>query len=426
MSQDPFALGETPLRRPHRLVVLGVILCLVVAALAAKLAGLPPFTDATAASVAVVGQPVSKSAPFAGFHPQLSHPSTPTQQSQPATTSRQSQPTVPTQQSQPPGLLVPPYGQWIATGRVLGTLGVANLPAGTVTVQAWTFRHVCGQYLCNIDLTRGPSNGTHTGKLVDAPGVIQGEFPPYSVPCVDANNRVVAHVHGTQRDAFLFTSSAHEGVLTGQENGAITGCGPPPANITTNWTATKVPQLQVPTIPISPRHVASASAFVAAATQECTRVNAEIEPLTATIESDQQTIEARRGVVVAEATSSLAETLPKLIPLAVRVYSEIPQPPEPLDVLWTRAVQIEQDALKPTMNYMAVTAREMNALSRYVLTENKVQAQDAAAYAELAHEDAASIPSPDALIGPIEQQLNLPSICTNLPAYSAAVKAIEA
>jgi hypothetical protein len=407
MSRDPFALREGPPPSPHRRIVLGVLLALAIAALAVKLAGIPPFSHFTASSAAVVSEPASTAAPAA---PGSQQP----QGSEPVQT--------------PPGTILPaPTGQWLATGRVHGTLGVANVPVGEVVVQAWSFRNVCGEYQCNTDLTRHPGDGPATAKLTTFPGGLQGTFPPYSVACVEgSDNRVVPHARGSERDEFLFNWTAHQHELTGQENGGIVGCGSTLANITINWTATKVPGLEAPAIPISSHHVGSASAFVAAATQVCARVNADIEPLTATIESDQQTIDARRGVAVAEAATSLAETLPKLIPLAVRIYSEIPQPPEPLDVLWIRAVQIEQNALAPSMSYMAATAREMNALSRYVLTEDNVQAQDAAAEAALANQDASAIPSHDALIGPIERQLNLPSSCTNLPAYSAAMKATAA
>jgi hypothetical protein len=53
-----------------------------------------------------------------------------------------------------------------------------------------------------------------------------------------------------------------------------------------------------------------------------------------------------------------------------------------------------------------------------------VYEQDAAAETALASADTASIPSYDALIHPIDLQLRLPSICTHLPAYRAALTGV--
>jgi hypothetical protein len=189
------------------------------------------------------------------------------------------------------------------------------------------------------------------------------------------------------------------------------------------WTATRVPQPTIPALPISNQHVGSQEAFIAAATSVCTRVNAQLEPLARTIEQAERAIPNQGAVSDAESAVRLAAALPKIVPLATRILSDIPQPPQPLGALWVRAVQIERNALVPSIDYTAAVSLAMTALSQYDLTENRLFSQEAKAYLALAKADHNAIPSPDSLIDPIEQTLGLPTICTDLPAYRAAITA---
>lgn len=90
-------------------------------------------------------------------------------------------------------------------------------------------------------------------------------------------------------------------------------------------------------------------------------------------------------------------------------------------MLWIRAIQIERNALAPSLDYTSALSKAMTAFSQYALTDNEVYAERAAAYVSLAKLDYSKIPSRDALIHPIEQLLHIAGICTSLPAYQAAI-----
>ena len=408
-----------------RAAVLGGLLVVAIAALATKLAALPPFDKA-----AVVGPPpqslvttpprrrvIPPSAPL------QTHPVVPPRG---VTAASSTTPIVPGT-TVLPGEPSTPTGQWIATGTITTSINTAGPGVGAVEVQAWTFGHRACDSVCQAPMTRTPGDDSPVGRVVSAPGDMTGVFPSFDISCVaGSSNRLPPRVHAVQNDSFDLRWADHKQRLTADESGQITGCSARPGFFTTVWTATRLPQPAIPALPIGSQHAASAAAFVSAAAQVCTRVNDRLKPLAATIISDERTLTTQRGVAVATAATSLANTLPKLAPIATKIYSEIPQPPQPLDVLWVRAVQIERSALAPTIEYAAAVAREMRALTQYVLTENPVDARQGEAEAALAQQDRGSIPANDALLGPIEQQLHFPAICRSLPAYQGAIAATEA
>jgi hypothetical protein len=307
----------------------------------------------------------------------------------------------------------------MAVGRVVAAFGAPGVSAGDVVAHAWSLRRGCEFVGCYDDLT---------DLTFSEPDVTTQLFTGNDAALVGTGQTSVKACPGTASADYVSDDwdvrwASHD-ELSAQEDVSDL-CRASLLDVEIKWTATRVPQTTIPALPISNQHVGSHDAFIAAATSVCTRVNAQLAPLARTIEQAERAIPNQGAVSDAESAVRLAAALPKIVPLAARIFSDIPQPPQPLGALWVRAVQIERNALVPSIDYTAAVSLAMTALSQYDLTENSLYSQEAKAYLALAKADYNGIPSPDSLINPIEQTLRLPTICTNLPAYRAAITSSE-
>ena len=319
-----------------------------------------------------------------------------------------------------------PSGQWIATGITDAVVGdVANAHLDQPDVRAWYFTQACtSAATCHTELVDQLIDGTtQQTPLAPIPDNIwwAAVFPATGASC--AREPSGPTLRETIRDSIHlgWASPAHRELFAdGTET--ITGCdAPAPSTVSFHWTARPVPRLAAPQITLNANHATTAAAFRSAARRVCTAVNAQAAPFASRIAGAERVLRtATSRTTKATAEASIAKQLAPLVPLSVEEYTQIPQPPAGrLDDLWLRDITENRQQLAPGAVKNAALEAVAIATSRYLRTGSSLQAETAIAESTLYNEDGLQLEGPASVSNAIEQQLQLPAICIDPPAFDS-------
>ena len=312
-----------------------------------------------------------------------------------------------------------PEGQWIATGTVAQAYEVAGRTAGQRLVRAWIFDRVCtAGVACHTDFELQNADGSVAQAVLvhESNGSFHAVFPTTVNPCAYGGS---GQDHYSMNVRWL---SARE--LSGDSLETFTaptgGCTPG-AFDAARWTVTPVVQAATPTLTIWPGHAATVGAFRAAAQRACSSANTEAVPLAAKLLSLERTARtANINTVRANAETRIAGLLAAVLPLLVKQYTGIPQPPTGAsDTLWLTDIAAIRRQLQPAAAMFAALQNAARTASLYFRTGNPLDAQRILTTPALITDDALKIAGPGDTSNAIESKLRLPKICTREPAIAS-------
>jgi hypothetical protein len=311
----------------------------------------------------------------------------------------------------------PPAGVWFATARVTGVHGTVNVHVGSVFVRGWQFVGMCrGSAPCETQFTRQLSSGQYQqAMLAPTAGGQQAAFGGSHVSC--ARRTGEAATPTTEFDTYTFRRPAVGGHLSVTETALLSNCGGSPASISQTWTAMLVRPVASPTVGPDPHHATTADAFVVDATRVCSAVDTALQPIATAIKQDASAI-ARPGATATTAVASPAKLYPEIVPLLLRDYTEVPQPPVgPLDQLWLKGYAgLTRTHLSAVASQASALTQAFLALRQFFHTANSVAEQTALAELFVAAEEGPAVQSSTTTMVPEAAAVNLPTICVKPPA----------
>jgi hypothetical protein len=309
------------------------------------------------------------------------------------------------------GVDQPPAGVWFATGRVTGVEGTVNVHVGSVLVRGWQFVGVChGSAPCETQFSRQLSSGQYQETML-APiaGGQRAAFGGSNVPCVRRTGE--AATPAIEFDTYTFRQPAVDGHLSVSEKAIFNSCGGAPASISETWTATLVHPTASPAVNSDPDHASTSSAFVADATRVCSTVNTALAPIATAIKHEG-------GASTPAAAASLAKLYPKIVPLLLRNYTALPQPPGALDRLWTTSyAELTRVHLSAVASQVTAVTHALVALGQFLHTGNGVAEQTELADLFVAGTDGPPVQSSTQDLLAEARVLGLPTICVVPPAF---------
>jgi hypothetical protein len=323
-------------------------------------------------------------------------------------------PTLPT----PPAVATgpSPTGQWIATGTVSQSYHVPGRAVGARLIRAWIFRRVCKAGVgCHTDFVLQITDGSviQTVLVPERNGTFRAVFPATVTPCENG---------GSGQDHYSMDMTWLPGHrLVGTSVESFSGGCTPGAFDQAGWTVSRVGEPAAPPLAILSRRSATVGAFRAAAQRACTTVNAQALPLAAKLASLEHAAgSATSRAVRADSESRIAELLGAVLPLSVKQYTEIPQPPAgALDALWLQDITDIRRQLKPAAAMIAALQTAAQSASQYFRTSDPLDAQRLLTTPSLISDDALAIAGAGDASNAIERKLGLPSICINEPAIAS-------
>jgi len=315
--------------------------------------------------------------------------------------------------------LVLPADQWLATGLVDQVHGNAGVQVSESRVRAWYFKMVCPEHArCEEEFIRQLSSGGADSTTVhDTPGRATATFSPTNVTCGSAPHARPAREY----DTYTFTVPPHDGELPAREQATVTGCGGPPASYSIGWTADLVRWPAFPRATADPQHAATMIAFRQSALSVCRTVNTELAPLAAAIDRDEAVLSKSRGrdIASANAAASIAKLYPKIIPIEIKDYTDVPQPPdEGLGALWVVYGDLVRRQLPYATSEVAALAKAFTAISDYERTGSATDQQKGAAEYSIASSDANTVESLSPTITHLLQLLQVSTECSSPPALT--------
>jgi hypothetical protein len=312
-----------------------------------------------------------------------------------------------------------PSGQWLAVGTIQQSQSVYGDAPGQQLIRAWIFQRVCKKGAgCHTEFAASSANGSvwHAALLQGNDDSLLAVAPTTVGPCADG---------GTAQDHYdVNLSWLSENVLlatTSEWFDHETGRCTPNAYEDVEWRATPVPQTPTPTLAIRSTHAATAAAFRAAALRVCTDTNAEAIPIArrlSALELSARTASTRTARADSEAR--IANLLGSVLPLSIKAYAEIPQPPTGgLDNLWHQDIRAIRRQLEPAAAMMAALRNGVLDTSRYLGTGDQLARQRLLTTPSLVENDAVQMVRPGATSDTLEHRLGLPEICIDEPAIAS-------
>jgi hypothetical protein len=314
-----------------------------------------------------------------------------------------------------------PLDQWLATGRISAASGTNVVHAGDVLVRAWYFNKVCPAHgSCYGQFVRQLSGGGAQSANIQAfPSEATASFPPTIVACSPG-----ATAQGTEHDSFSWRQAPANGRLDAVlEVSTFTGCGSTKASALVSWNAVTVPLAPAPKFTPAPTHSTTVAVFRQTLTRVCSNVNAELVPLTTQMSKDESALKAAArppATAAASAAASLAKLYPQILPILMKDYVSVPQPPVPLSADWLRYGELQRQELPEVSSALVALTNVFSALSLYERTGSLLAAQTALAEESLAGADQNGYYALHQSATALAKQLALPTICTNPPALQRA------
>jgi hypothetical protein len=310
-----------------------------------------------------------------------------------------------------------PLDQWLATGRVTVAVGTKTVHQGEVFVRAWYFeRGACSR--CSARFIRSLSDGgAQSANLYDFPTLATASFSPTTVPCGTGT------AQGSEHDIYTLRRPPAGGHLDDvQEDSGFTGCGSQKGTAIIDWTAVDVPLARPPKLAADSARSATVAAFHTAANAVCTNVNKQLSVVTTEMVSDMATLKAAAGRpnrAAADAAARLAKAYPQLLPIMVKNYATVPQPPAPLAANWHLYGQLQHQELPEIASALVALSKLYTAASNYERTGSPVSLDEVVAEQSLAGSDINYTSTLHTRATALAQQLGLPPICTRPPALAA-------